>query len=109
MAISTLSSAPYALADSDKAAGRYIVVLEDNIPNPSGMAEEMAAGHGLALEHIYQHALKGYAATIPEHALADLKSDPTVKYIEPDSMVYAFGQTIPTGIKRPSFLGPCWY
>jgi len=98
--ISNISLVPYAAASSDKAADKYIVVLQDNILSPSDVANEMATKHGLALGHIYQHALKGYSATIPEPALAKIKADPRIKYLEPDREVHALGQIIPTGINR---------
>lgn len=63
--------------------GQYIVVLKDVGPN------EVARSHGVIPSHVYQHALKGFAATLPEAALKRLLDDPNVAYIEPDGRVWA--------------------
>lgn len=80
--------------------GKYIVILKEGTHHPSTIAEEMSKNLGFSLEFIFGHALRGYAASIPDHILEQIKKDPRVKYIEPDRLVYAFGQTTPTGVSR---------
>ena len=72
----------------------------------------MAAKHGFEADHIYQYALKGYSAVIPNSAVEKIMSDPRVKYLEPDTIHYAIGkrspdpseentmqEVVPTGVK----------
>ena len=99
--------------------GRYIVVLHDSVSSPAVVARDMAARHGLIPQHIYSVAIKGFSAQIPASRLADVESDPSVDYVEPDLVVQAIKgkppgtpggggggeepapeQTVPTGIKR---------
>ena len=83
--------------------GRYIVVLKDDGTDPGATANELGRTHGLALGLVYSRALKGFSAAIPERALARLRHDPRIDFIEPDQVVTAFGQTTPTGIDRISW------
>ncbi len=67
---------------------RYIVVFKDDVGNPKSMAAEMTRGKGITTHFTYQHAIKGFAATIPEQALEGIRHNPNVAYIEPDGLVY---------------------
>jgi subtilisin family serine protease len=87
--------------DSEKLQDRYIVVLKDD---PSVDPEEQA-GHaknlGAEIQHVYKHAIKGFAITVPNiQALEGIKKNPNVSFIEEDQIVQAFAQTLPTGINR---------
>src|SRR5688572_23606321 len=68
--------------------GRYIVVLQDRAD-----AAEVAAEHGKAYgfipQLVYSHALRGYAATLPEAALAGIRSRPEVRFVSEDGEVHA--------------------
>jgi len=79
--------------------GRYIVLLQDGVDAPA-TARRLAAAHGMRLLSVYQHALKGFAAVIPEARLDLLRQDPSVLSIEPDRVIHALAQTLPTGINR---------
>jgi subtilisin len=79
--------------------GRYIVVLRDDA-NARNVAEEHSRGRGAEVTSIYEHALRGYAAKIPSARLSEVKSDPRVLVVQPDSTAVAFGQTVPTGVNR---------
>lgn len=70
--------------------GQYIIVFKDWIQNSKAKADTIAWQHGIGLKHIYEHALKGCAATIPSQKLADIQADPDVKYISNDVLVVAF-------------------
>ena len=78
----------------------YIVVFHDDERNAPGLASEHARAHGASLSHVYQSALKGYAATIPDARIDDIRRDPRVAFVSEDHPVQAVGQTVPTGIKR---------
>ena len=90
--------------------GQYIVVLNDNIADVDGVANEMAQAHGLGLLDKYEHALKGFAATVPASRLNALKNDPRVAFVSQDRLVFAnakpgqdvsqAAQITPTGINR---------
>jgi subtilisin family serine protease len=80
--------------------GRYIVVLKDDGTDARTAANELGRAHGLALGVIYSSALRGFSATVPERALAGLRRDPRIDFIEADQTVTVFGQTKPTGIRR---------
>jgi subtilisin len=80
--------------------GRYIVVLRHGIRNPTTVAGRMARAHRFTLGHVYQRALKGFAASLPQRLAQSLRSDPNVAFIEQDRRVYAVAQTLPSGINR---------
>ena len=80
--------------------GRYIVVLEEGIQDPTTVAREHARGHGAEVLHTYQHAIKGYAARIPEGRLEQVRADGRVAYVEPDQTTHTTAQTLPWGIDR---------
>ena len=90
-------------ADAAPSLGRYIVVLRDGAD-----AAEVAAKHGKAYgftpQLVYRHALRGYAATLPEAALAGISSRPEVRFVSEDGEVQAAQtqppQTVSFGVLR---------
>ena len=80
--------------------GRYIVVLEDSVANPARVANEHSRAHNASVSHVYGHALKGYAAVIPNDRVAALRRDSRVAFISEDRPVQASAQSLPTGINR---------
>ncbi len=78
----------------------YIVVLKDDALNAPAVAAEHARNFGVGLRHVYSHALKGYAAVIAPERLADVQNDPRVLFVSADRPVWAFAQTLPTGVDR---------
>jgi len=80
--------------------GRYIVVLEEGVQDPTAMAQDHAQRHGAQVLHTYQHAIKGYAARIPEGRLDEVRADSRVDYVEADQTMYAEAQTLPWGINK---------
>ena len=55
--------------------GRYIVVLEEGVQDPTAVARGHARRHGAEVLHTYQHAIKGYAARLPERRLEEVRAD----------------------------------
>ena len=47
-------------------ANRYIVTFKDDVADPGAVAGEHARSHGAAVDFVYSHALKGYAATLSD-------------------------------------------
>ena len=54
-----------------------------------GLARQLTAAHGGTMHHSYQHAIKGFAATLPEGAVSALRGNPNVAYVEQDQRVSA--------------------
>lgn len=79
----------------DTIPGRYIVVFQDQVADVAGQARHQVEMHKGKLLHAYQHALKGYAATLSGVEVAALRSDPSVKYIVQDRRVKMIGTQSP--------------
>lgn len=81
--IGSLQAAELLPGGKGRVLGQYIVVLK------SGGPADVARAQGVVPSHVYQHALRGFAATLPDAALKRLLDDPNVDYIEPDGRVWA--------------------
>ncbi len=83
--------------DSD----RYIVVLEENVVNPLGVAQAIDQRQpGLEADFVYTNALEGFSATIPDDSVAEVRANPNVAYVERDRVVTIARQRLPWGIDR---------
>ena len=71
---------------------RYIIQLVAGAD-----AGSVAAGHGVLPQFLYQHAVRGFAGTVPPGRLAALRADSRVLHVIPDRRVTAIGK--PTGGK----------
>ena len=91
-----LPGAAFAAAPVGKS---YIIVFKDTV-DPNGDAPGLANAYGLQKGFIYQYALKGMSANVPEGRLEALKHDPRVAYVVEDLERHVSGQQIPTGIQR---------
>lgn len=69
---------------------RLIVTLRDSVADPAAVAAEHAARHDADVLFVYQHALKGYAATFRGGGMSELAADGRVAAVEPDGFVQAF-------------------
>ena len=77
------------------APARYIVVLQPGVD-----AAGLAIARGAVPDHVYSHALNGFAAPLGPTQLAALRADPRVVSVEQDQLVSIAGQETPTGIQR---------
>ena len=77
----------------------YIIVFKDTV-NPHAAAPEFAKAYGLQPGFIYEHALKGMSAVVPEGRLIALQHDPRVAYVSEDLVRSINVQSMPTGIQR---------
>lgn len=93
-----VSGASAARAAASAVPDQYIVVLKNGV-DARAVASEHARTHGVQVLHVYTAALSGYAAKIPAAALAAIKRDPRVDFVQPDEVVNAV-QTLPTGVNR---------
>jgi subtilisin len=99
-----------ATPSSDARPGEYIVVFNDGVADVGNATSDLARAYGLDVHAEYEHALKGFAATVPEARLAQLMQDNRVAYVSEDREVSAFRGTttpppqpvesVPTGIAR---------
>jgi len=71
--------------------GEYLVVFQSGARDVPGLANRLAAAHGGEIRYIYEHAIQGFAARLPEAAVAALEKNPQVAYVEPDQVVWAVG------------------
>jgi len=86
----TPAGVPAAAASRPAGAGqtipdRYIVVFRNDVRDVPAVARQLA-GAG-KLHYTYQHAIKGFAATLPAAAANALRNNPNVAYVEPDRVV----------------------
>src|SRR5919108_1782352 len=71
---------------------QYIVVLDDRqvaAPDVPALAQAMARQQGARVLHIYERALRGFAAQMSATAAAALARNPRVRYVEQDSVMIA--------------------
>ena len=101
-AVSASLALTWVVAAQAKPSGqaRYIVVLEDSAGDPRRVANEHARAFNAGVSLVYRHALKGYAAVIPNDRVAALRQDDRVDFISEDRPVQAFAQSVPTGVNR---------
>ncbi len=100
-----LVAAPTSAADrasSQPGAAGYIIVLRDDVPSAAAAntAADVGRANGLAVDQVYDVVLKGFAARVPDRALARLRRDPRVASVQPDLPVHAASQILPTGVDR---------
>jgi len=84
------------------ARNSFIFLFKDSVPREAvrGHAQDLAARHGGQVNHVYETALHGFAATIPPQAAARLASDPRIASYEPDGIALAIGR--PDAAGNPS-------
>jgi aqualysin 1 len=75
-------------AHAERIPGQYIVVFKPNVRDAHGLSNALVNAHGGSRLHIYQHALKGFAAQLPPQAVEALRRNPNVLLIEEDVMDY---------------------
>ena len=90
--------------------GQYIVVFQKDVGNARGLASSLARRHGFGIQYSYQHALKGFSASMPAAAAAALANNPNVAYVEQDSYAYPVASVyLPAGVLRVNADGsPQW-
>lgn len=83
-------------------AGQYIVTLQPTVIDVDTPARQLVQGAGGTLDHVYQHALKGFSARLPAAAVQALRNNPNVVSIEQDAVIYlnATQNSAPWGLDR---------
>ena len=70
--------------------GEYIVVMKNaSTTAAKERTKDRARGRGGRINRDFNQALRGYAATLPPAALAEVRKDPDVAYVEADAIVTA--------------------
>jgi subtilisin family serine protease len=78
---------PASAAQGDGPRQTFIVVLKDSVHGPAAVAADHSARFGADVQHVYEHALQGYAASVPEGKLGALLGDHRVASVERDAEV----------------------
>jgi serine protease len=80
----------------NKIENQYIVVLDDAVVGEKGdysiapyIASEMAANYKGKIQHVYKHAINGFAVEMSESEAEALSLDFRVKFVEEDGVVTA--------------------
>ena len=94
-----LAGGPAQQVRSRSVGASHIVVFNDGV-DVSTVVPEVAKAHGLDVEFVYEHALKGLAAAVPPGRLNALRDDPRVAYVQENRLYTLDAQTTPTGIQR---------
>jgi subtilisin family serine protease len=66
----------------------------------AGFVQELELRDSFRADHVYSHSVRGFAARLTPAQIAALRSDPNVRYVEPDGIAYAITQTLPWGIDK---------
>jgi subtilisin family serine protease len=82
--------------NANKIENSYIVVLDDSVVGERGIfsiapyiASELATSHRGKINHVYQHALNGFAVEMSPEDAERLSQDFRVKFVEEDGVVTA--------------------
>ena len=78
---------PPATSVGQPVAGQYIVVFKDSVANPAGAAHGLMGAHRGELLFTYTSAIRGFAARLPDPAVAALSRHPMVAFVEQDRVV----------------------
>lgn len=73
--------------------GRYVIVFKAEAHDAPQLTRRLVNAHGGTLHHVYQHAIKGFAATLPDAAVEAIRRNPNVASITPDR-IFTIGRTI---------------
>ena len=82
------TSSVAAAAQADGPLESVIVVFRDDVANPDALAQQLGRQHGFSPRVVYQHALKGFAASLPPGAVVGLSHNPNVAWVEADGPVW---------------------
>ncbi len=80
--------------------GRYIVQLNGDKGSVKAMATDLAKRHGFTVDHLYQDAVRGFAAGMTADQAKQLAGESVVLTVEPDRLMTVFAQHVPTGVDR---------
>ena len=76
----------HAFGQSRVIPGRYIVVYKSDVADADTETNNHMRGVNGRVHHVFGHALKGFAASLPDAAVQALRNHPNVAYVEQDQM-----------------------
>jgi aqualysin 1 len=79
---------------SERIPDQYIVIFRSDVQEVQSLANAIAVKHSAKLRHTYHAALKGMSIKLTATAVAALRQNPLVEYIEQDQTVHADGELI---------------
>ncbi|PWU24168.1 hypothetical protein C5B42_00520 [Candidatus Cerribacteria bacterium 'Amazon FNV 2010 28 9'] len=91
-------------ASSSVASKTYIVVLNNNVSDVKGVANDVITLHHGQEKHLYTAALKGFAATFSSSEIDAIARDPRVRFVnedQPVSIAVVKGKVKPTPTPTP--------
>jgi aqualysin 1 len=95
LAAGVLVLAP-ASALAQEVEGQYIVVFKGQSSRAEGEAtKSKVRREGGRVQHEYSRVLNGFSAKLDRQALADVRNDPNVAYVEPDRVITLSATTQP--------------
>src|SRR5690606_19228735 len=94
-----LAPAQAAAAQEPPTSSRYIVVFQRGA-DVEQQVRQLTEAYGIQAEFIYEHALFGVAAEIPDGLIPHIENHPLVEYVVHDNEIYLNAQTVPTGVQR---------
>ncbi|MFO1278818.1 MAG: S8 family peptidase [Burkholderiaceae bacterium] len=78
--------------------GRYIVVFKDHVTDAGSEAEKVIRNEGGVRHFTFSKGLKGFVATLPDGAVAKVRNDPIVDFVEQDQIATInVTENLPTG------------
>lgn len=75
-----------AIADA-RANASFIITFRDGVTDVPGLARRLTAANGGELGFVYEHALRGFSARLPEQAATALERNPNVARVERDGIM----------------------
>ncbi len=86
---SLLASAAQPVGSAERSP--VIVVFRDDVADAAGLTGQLGRAFGFSPRYVYQHAIKGFAATIPGAAASAIARNPNVAWVEADGVVQLDG------------------
>ncbi len=87
-------------------AGSQIVILKDHV-NVDTVAAQHKTKYTATVERSFRHAVKGYAATLPDAKVAAVRADPSVLFVTEDETVSSPPEPTPRRCGNPSGPDQC--
>ncbi len=87
LAVALVVVAP-AAASAQEIEGQYIVVFKNQASKAEGeVTKGKVRREGGRVQHEYSRVLKGFSAKLDDQALAEVRNDPNVAFVEPDRVI----------------------
>lgn len=84
MGVSAVAAMATEQGEGRQAAEPYVVVLEADAGPPAEAADRLGRRYEASVDHVYEHALRGFAARVPQERVDELRRDERVAFLERD-------------------------